>query len=138
MIKQQIKILVLIIVNRISQIKHNKINLSYSFSFPLILSSLDINITDADSSFTQFSYGVFLLSLIALICFINIIGFMIGYILIQRGNYEIKYPKLSRFIKYYKNSTLIYITIEVLLCLICLLLLVFLSLLYVYSSINKT
>ena len=138
MIKQQMKILVLIIVNRISQIKHNKINLSYSFSFPLILSSLDINITDADSSLTQFSYGVFLLSLIALICFINIIGFMIGYILVQRGNYEIKYPKLSRFIKYYKNSTLIYITIEVLLCLICLLLLVFLSLLYVYSSINKT
>ena len=63
---------------------------------------------------------------------------MVGYILVQKGNYEIKYHRLSKFIKLYKNSTLIYIIIEVLLYLTCLFLLVFLSLLFVYSSINKS
>lgn len=115
----------------------NKLNLNYSFSLPLILSNLKLDVTDTDSSLTQFSYGVFLLSLIGLICFINIIGFMLGYYIVQKGNYEIKYPKLSKYINLHKKTSVIFVTVEVLLCFTCLLLLVFFSLLFVYSSISN-
>jgi len=76
------------------------------------------------------------LSLVALICFINVLGFIITYFLIQQGNYENKYPKWSKIINYYKKSSLVYVSIEAFLCLICLLLLVFFSISLVYSGIK--
>ena len=100
-------------------------NLTSSFMFPLILSKLDINVTDNHSSLTQISYGVFLLSLIALFCLINIIGYMIVNIIINKVDYEKRYPRLSKIINYYRKMSLIYISIDIILCLICLLLLVF-------------
>lgn len=112
-------------------------DLNYSFSLPLILSNLNINVGNDDSNLVQLSYGVFLISLVALICFIKIIGYIIVYFLIQSSNYEIKYPRFSKYINRYKKVSLIYFAIEVLLCLICLLLLVFFSLLYIYSNINN-
>ena len=121
-------------------INHFKLNrnikITQSFLFGFIFSQLDLNVDDTASNLTQISYGFFLLSLVALICFINVIGFMITYIIIQQGNYEIKYPKLSKIINYYKKSTLIYVSIEVCLCLICLILLVCYSFLLVYSGIK--
>ena len=115
----------------------NKIKITQSFSiFSLILSLLNLNVDDTASNLTQISYGYLLLSLVALICFINVLGFMITYILIQKGNYEQKYPKLRKFINYYKNTTLLFVSIEAFLCLICLLLMVFFSFLLVYSGIK--
>jgi putative copper export protein len=116
----------------------NRINYSKSFSLTFILNQLDINITDNASSLLQFSYGVFLLSIVGLFCFINIIGYILTFYLIQKSNYEIKYPRLNNFINRYKNISLIYLSIEILLCLFCLILLVIFSLLYIYSLINKT
>jgi hypothetical protein len=72
-----------------SEIK-SRVNVSYSFNLAFILSKLDIDISDADSTLTHVSYGVLLLSLIALLCFINIIGYMIVYVILQKGNYEEK------------------------------------------------
>ena len=112
-------------------------NLTSSFMFPLILSKLDINVTDNHSSLTQISYGVFLLSLIALFCLINIIGYMIVNIIINKVDYEKRYPRLSKIINYYRKMSLIYVGIDIILCLICLLLLVFFSLSIVYIGIVK-
>jgi hypothetical protein len=114
----------------------NKISQSFSL-FGVVLSQLNINVEDTASNLTHISYGIFLISLVALCCFINIMGFLITYILIQNSNYEIKYPKLIKFINYYKKSSLFYVTIEALLCLTCLLLLVVFSLLIVYSGIKN-
>ena len=61
---------------------------------------------------------------------------MITYILIQQGNYEIKYPKLKKILSYYQKTSLIYVSVEVFLCFICLILLVFFSFLLVYSGIK--
>jgi len=122
-------------------INHFKLNRNIqrtqSFSlFAFILSQLNLNVDETATNLTQFSYGIFLLSLVALICFINVLGFMVTYIFIQKGNYEQKYPKLSKFINYYKKTTLIYVSIEAFLCLTCLILLVFFSFLFVYSGIK--
>ena len=110
---------------------------SQSVILPFILSSLNLNVSDNDTTLTQLSFGVFLLSLVALLCLINIVGYMIGYYLIHNGKYEEKYPKLSRFITFYKKSTVFFIVIEILLCVICLLILLVFSLLYFYSGINS-
>jgi hypothetical protein len=122
-------------------IKHFKLNrnikITQSFSFfAFIFSQLNLNVDETASNLTQFSYGIFLLSLVALSCFLNVLGFMISYILIQQGNYEIKYPKLKKIIHYYQKSTLVYVSIEAFLCLICLILLVSYSFLLVYFGIK--
>ena len=135
MVIKQLSNHVLLIINYFKLNRNIKITQSFSL-FSLILSQLNLNVDDTASNLTQFSYGIFLLSLVALICFINVLGFMITYILIQKGNYEHKYPKLSKIINYYKKSTLIYVSVEAFLCLVCLLLLVLFSYLLVYSGIK--
>lgn len=85
----------------------------------------------------QLSFGVFILSLVALLCLINIVAYMIGYYLVTNSKYEEKYPKLSRFIAFYKKNTVFFVVIEILMCIICLLILLVFSLLYVYAGINN-
>lgn len=108
-------------------------NIKHSFLFTWILTNLDINVNSSDSDITQLAYGVFLLSLVAILCFINILGYFSAYYLIQKSNYEIKYPKLAGFINYYKKTNLIFLIIDVLLCLFCLSFLVIFSLLLIFK-----
>jgi hypothetical protein len=114
---------------------NNRINYSKSFSLAFILSLLDINSIENASKITQLSFSVFLFSLIALLCFLNVIGFLIVYIFIENKNYESKYPRLKNLINYYKKSSLFFVIIEGIICLSCLLLLVFFSIIYVLSGI---
>jgi hypothetical protein len=58
---------------------------------------------------------VFLLSLIALVCFINILGFFIAYVLVLKGDYENKYPRLKLYINFNKKTTIVYLTLEIIL-----------------------
>jgi len=108
-------------------------NLRQSFLFSWILTNLDINVNSSDPDITQLAYGVFLLSLIAFLCFLNIIGYLLAYYLIQKGNYEVKYPKLTGLINYYKKINLVFLIIEVLLCLTCLTVLVLFSFLILFK-----
>nr|YP_004376371.1 hyp9 [Moniliophthora roreri]ADO51592.1 hyp9 [Moniliophthora roreri] len=139
MIKIKIKKLV-IKMNKLLKMYliRNKVDFKYSFSLPLILSYLNIDINNTDNNFIHFSYGIFLLSLIALICLINILGYSLAYYFIQnnQSKYEVKYPRLSKFINRYKNFTLIFFIIEFVLCFICLLLLIIFSLLFIYSGLS--
>ena len=123
---------------KINQFKLNtNIKITQSFSLlGFVMSQLNLNVDETSSNFTQVFYGFLSLSLVALFCLINIVGFLITYILIQNGNYEKKYPKLKNFINYYKKISLLYVSIEVLLCFLCLLALVYFSYLYVQSGIK--
>jgi len=116
--------------------KDKKDNLIQSFTLPFILSNLDINIPENASSLTNVSYGVFLLSLIALFCFINILGYFIAYILVLRGDYENKYPRLKWYINFYKKTTILSLIIEIIFCFISLLLLLIFSFLFVLIGIK--
>lgn len=107
-----------------------KNNKKYLFSFPFIFFNLDLNVNDSDPIITQLAYGVFLLSLVAFFCYINIAGYVIVIYLIQKSDYKTKYPKFAKFIDYYKNVNLVFLSIEILLCFVCLILLIFFSFLY--------
>ena len=124
-----------IIKNLINIFKNNrKYKFQYSFILPLIFSKLDIDVTNINV--TDFSYAILLLSIIALYSFINIIGYMLSYILIQNVNYEIKYPIIKKILFYFKKSSLFFIIIEVIIVLICLLILIISSLSFIYLGIK--
>ena len=110
-----------------------KDGIKYSFLLPVILSKLDINLSDNASTFVNYSYGVFLLSLIALLCYINVLIYLFIYIVIQKKDYESRYPRLKRFINYYKNMNLLFAIIESVLCFICLLILTSSSLVLIFK-----
>ena len=101
---------------------------------PFLLSKLGLE--ESGSSNLDISYAVFLLSLIALICFINVLGFMSAHIFIQKKDYETKYPKFKKMINYYKNSSLLYAILEGLLCFTCLFILIIFSFLHIISVNN--
>ena len=65
------------------------------------------------SSIKQIFSGILIISVVGLFCFINIVYYMTGYILITRGNYEEKYPRLKNIINYYKKGSLLFIIIDV-------------------------
>jgi hypothetical protein len=64
----QIKMIIQTLLHKFSQLK-DKVSLSYSFTLPLILSKLDINISDTDTTLIKFTYGVFLIKFSGFLCF---------------------------------------------------------------------
>ena len=103
----------------------------YSFLLPWILSNVNVEITDSSSQLLQFSYGVLLCSIVALFCVINIIGYILANYLLENVDYENKYPRIGKYINRFKKVGLIYISIDIIICLICLILLSFHSLIIV-------
>ncbi len=127
--------------NKMKEIKGQIINMKekyyYSFNLGWVLSVsdlTDLKVDESSSQFLKLNYGVLLISLVALFCFINIIGYILAYYLIQQLDYETKYPRLSKFIDRYKKFSLIYFCVDVLLCFVCLFLLVIFSLVFILKS----
>lgn len=109
----------------------------YSFNLAWILSQFNLDIDESSSSqLVNFNYGVFLVSLVGLFCFINIIGYIIAYFLLQKVDYEKNYPRLSKWIDRYKKFSYFYFCLDVTICFLCLFTLVFFTLLFLlkYSS----
>ena len=57
------------------------------------LKYLDITIPENSEPILQISFSVFILSLVCLLCFLNVIFFLIGILLIQKYNIEVKFKK---------------------------------------------
>lgn len=95
-------------------------NSSFSLSLPFILHMLNISIPENSSTLINFSFGILILIIVCIICFLNVFGFLIINHLINKYNIENKYPKLKKIIEYYKKISLVYIIIEGLICLSCL------------------
>ena len=112
---------------------NNTIQYSYSFSLPFILSKIEIDPSNLDTEITKFSYGILLISIVALLCLINIFGYMLSYVLIDKIEFANKYPMLKKIINRYKNISLVFVIVEGLLCVICLLLIIFSSLFIIFT-----
>ena len=113
----------------------NKINrFKYSYFLPFILSKVDSSILNSDIS--ELAYAVFLLSVITLYCLTNILLYFTSIIIIQQKNYELKYPKLKTVINYYKKFSIVYISIEIFFCVVCLLMLIISSLIFMYIGLK--
>ena len=89
-----------------ARVKMVKIDIKKSFLFMFILESLNINIPDDASHHVQFAFGIFILSLICLINFINVVGYLTSRYLVTKYKVETKYPKLIKVIRYYERSSI--------------------------------
>lgn len=114
-------------------------NIKYSFLFNLILDKLNINLDNLPSSDENLHYsfvlGIFILSLVCLLSYINVLGYSIATILIKRDNiFQEKYPKIYKILNYFLKSSLIFFLFEAILCLLILIFIVIISLLEINSS----
>ena len=106
--------------------KKENIKIRQSFILTFILSNIDINIPEGSETLTNYAFGVMLLSLVALLCFINVLGYFISFYILDKYNIETRFPKLNKIKTYYQNTTLIFIIYEALFCL-CILLFLFIT-----------
>jgi hypothetical protein len=100
-----------------------------------ILQVLDVKIPEGSEQITNYAFGVFIFSLIALLAFINVLGYFLSLHLVQRYDIINKYPKLKFIVNYYEKSTLLFILIETIFCIGCLLFLIISALIYL-NKIN--
>ena len=75
------------LINRFSYLKYllyNNLNYNKSFFLPIILNYLNIEIPDDALPIINFSFGIFLLAIIALLCFLNVVGYLSAIILLNK------------------------------------------------------
>ena len=122
--------LIKLIIKFINTIKYNfKFSgLKQSFLFTFILDSLNINIPEDASQMVQYSFSIFLLSLICLLNFINVVGYLTAIYLINKYDIENKFPKFKRIIRYYEKSSIFFVVLEGVTCVIFLLVIIIFSL----------
>ena len=106
-------------------------NYKYSFLFALILKSLDIQLSPDASQLVNLAFGTFILSLICLLNFFNVVGYLIALYLVNKYDVETKFPKFKKVILYYENSSLFFVFLEGLICVLFLLCIIIFSLIEV-------
>ena len=129
---KMIKIITQIIMKTINRIKIILLNINpqykSSFLFPFIIQNMGANINTETDDIIRYSFSMFTLSLIVLISFINIMGFLLSLYLINKYDIETKFPKFKKIIKYYENSNKIFIIFEVILSIVILLIMIIINL----------
>ena len=95
------------------------INLKYSFIIPFIFLKLCNEIPADVEPIITYSFNMFILSLITLVCLINIIGYFISIYLINKYDVEKRYPKYIKIIRYFEKSQILFVIIEIIEIIIC-------------------
>lgn len=111
-------------------LKQQNLTQRNSIILPFILNILDINIPEGSENLTNYAFGVMILSLVALLCFINVLGYFISLYILDKFNIETRFPKLNKIKTYYQNTTIIFFIFESLFCILILLFLIISAYLY--------
>ena len=106
---------------------HNN-NLKYCYIIPFIFKTLGKDIPLDAEPIVTFSFNIFILALIILLCFINITGYFVSIYLINKYNVEERYPKYSKIIRYFEGSRILFVVIEIFLCFFCIIIIIILNL----------
>ena len=101
---------------------------SSSFILGWILSNVNVEINDSTSQLLQFSYNVFLGSIVSFFCLISVVGYIITNYILDKVDLEKKYPRIGKYLNRFKKIALFYVFIDLFLCLLWLFLLIFSSL----------
>jgi uncharacterized protein Usg len=101
----------------------------------LILDWLGIELPESSETLTNYAFGVFTLSLVALLTFMNVLGYFLSLHLVQRYDISNKYPKFRRIVNFYEKNSLLFILIETLFCIGCLLFLIITAFIYLKKII---
>lgn len=85
----------------------SKIKIKYSFTFAFLLSYFYLNIPNESEPIMHFSSGIFILALLVLCCFTNVIGYLSSIIFLKYYKIGDKYPKLSKVLVYFEKTNFI-------------------------------
>src|SRR5882724_7276985 len=113
--------LVLEVVNKILEIISSLIE-KFKTSSIHFQDSLDLEITNEKSNIQKMAYGILILSIVSLWSYLNMIQFF-SVIKIEE-----RYPKLYRYLSYYKKRTFIFVLIDIFIGIIPLIILIYFSL----------
>ena len=116
--------------NKKWQLENSNNNIMQFYSFTFLFSLFDLPDVENASTLTRYSFGIFVLSLIVLSCYINIVGALITNSLIKTKNYEEKYARFKRIINYFNKTNLAYAIVEGIICLLALLTIIIFSYLH--------
>ena len=124
-------------LNKNSKIKFNQ----SSGIYLLLLNYFDIKAVEGQEDVVNYIMSIASLSLLALLCFINIVIYfiLINFIKKNRNNYTeilVKYPKLNWLIKRYENMNLWFLIFEILLLFIILMVIFISSTMIVHQMIS--
>lgn len=79
-----------------------------------IINYLGLSIPEHSEFIVEYSFNVFILLLILLLSIINVLGYLISIIIIQKYDFKKKYPSFSKMIMFYEKRTLFFFLIELL------------------------
>ena len=114
-----------------------KNNCKLSFSFLFILNLLNISVPENAEPVVNYSFGVLILSLLIFFSTLNAFSSLFSLYYINKYNVDEKfenYPWLKKLIKYYENSSLVFIFIEITMILLFTLVIIFSS--FFFLGIN--
>jgi|SRR5882757_1971404 len=113
----------------------------HSFALPLILNFLGISFPSDNETnpFLTLITSVLILSIICLLCFINLIGYFSAIYFLRNNKYnlDIKYPRLNKILKYFERTSLFYAVIEGVIAIFCIISIISLCLLFLGIIIMK-
>lgn len=111
----------------------NKIYNVYFALFPFINVNL-FSAPDSVSGVNKILFGVLTFTTILLYCLINILGYFGFLYIMKHTELEQKYPKWKPIFKYYENTSIVFLIIEILFVLLSLLLVIGLCVQLLYIS----
>ena len=83
-----------------SNLKYKKKN-NHSIILPFLLSYFDLQISNEAEPIIHYLSDILILSLVLIICFTNIFGYLSAIICIKFYKINDKYPKINKFLSYF-------------------------------------
>jgi len=103
-------------------VRTNKFNNAYFI--PFIFAKFSANITPETEPIIRYTFSMFILNLVVLTCFFNIVGYILSIYLVNKYDIETKYPKFKRYINFYKSTSKFFLILEIIVAFVTLLFIV--------------
>ena len=77
-----------------------------------IIYFFDLKLPEEADRLAEYAFNVGMISLVVLLCFINVFGYLIAFYLLEYFHVDKKYPKFKTILNYFKKSSWIFLIFE--------------------------
>jgi hypothetical protein len=112
---------------KIFSVKNLSINyLDYHrvFILPFLMEKYNPNISPESDPLISYSFSMFILSFIVLLCFYNIVAYLLSIYLIDKYDVENKFPIFKKYIRFYSSTSKFLLVLEIIIAFLFLLFIV--------------
>jgi len=97
------------------------------YFLPFVYATFNPNVTAEAEPLIRYSFSMFIMSLLVLVCFFNIIGYILSIYWIDRLDIEAKFPFFKWYIQFYSKTNKILLVVEIIIAFFFLLCIVILN-----------